>query len=340
MMTDLPVAGDGTTIIPASVLEPASFSSRFHQATRAALQTLAERCAYRNALLVQQDDAGGYRVIAAVCATLSVRVGDRLSDLAPAATNATVTDINGRPCGMISLSDAVPGVPRADVAGWLEATAGQFSVMLAYEYELTGYRQSLDRLRHEALHDSLTELYNRRGWERALRTEEARCQRYQLPGGVIVIDLDGLKQINDRDGHAAGDLMIRNSARVLRRQARVNDVIARLGGDELGWLLVDADRAQTRAATLRVRRALSKAGVQASVGFATRQTHGRLQEAVRAADKAMYDDKRRRRQVRRPPAVQTQPAGVRDLCMCMGAGNRAVDGAAEPGFALLQPATG
>ena len=85
--------------------------------------------------------------------------------------------------------------------------------------------------------DQLTGLYNRRSGEQRLGQEISRAQRHGRPLTVLLIDLDGLKQINDSYGHAAGDLLIKTFAERLQRAIRGSDVAIRIGGDEFMALL-------------------------------------------------------------------------------------------------------
>lgn len=107
-----------------------------------------------------------------------------------------------------------------------------------------------------------------------------------------MLDLDELKHVNDRHGHASGDALLQQTAQVLRRVLRTDDVIARLGGDEFGMLLargVTQDSLQ-RFVT-RVRQALGEARIQVSLGVALRSEAGSVQEALALADRRMYQDK-------------------------------------------------
>ncbi|HET9691653.1 MAG TPA: sensor domain-containing diguanylate cyclase, partial [Acidimicrobiales bacterium] len=85
--------------------------------------------------------------------------------------------------------------------------------------------------------DALTGLRNRRGWDDVVTLEAERLGRFGDPAVVVVVDLDGLKVINDTVGHGAGDAHIRRAAAVLAGAVRGEDVLARLGGDEFAWLL-------------------------------------------------------------------------------------------------------
>src|SRR4029079_18403710 len=87
------------------------------------------------------------------------------------------------------------------------------------------------RLEHEALVDPLTGLLNRRALERDLRRERARATRYGRRFSLMVIDVDGLKTVNDTDGHLAGDLYLRSLATALGDVLRSGDEAYRIGGD-------------------------------------------------------------------------------------------------------------
>src|SRR5207302_7936997 len=97
--------------------------------------------------------------------------------------------------------------------------------------EQTGVLQAhADKAREEGMTDALTGLLNRRGWELRVKSEETVCQRLNRNACVIVVDLDGLKRINDTQGHAMGDAFIKKPALALKSAARQEDVLARLGG--------------------------------------------------------------------------------------------------------------
>ncbi len=140
-------------------------------------------------------------------------------------------------------------------------------------------------LRWLALHDALTGLGNRRELEAAYRTFSPRPPNQ---GYVTVWDLDGLKRINDREGHAAGDAALVNLARVLREEGREGDRFFRTGGDEF----VGLHRASAPPVGLieRVKRRFP--GV--SAGWAELGEDG-LAGAMARADRRMYADKRGRR---------------------------------------------
>jgi diguanylate cyclase (GGDEF)-like protein len=137
----------------------------------------------------------------------------------------------------------------------------------------TGERQQ-DELRLLAATDPLTGLANRRGWDRQipLRLNDRRLR--DTPLCMAVFDLDHFKQVNDRDGHACGDAVLREAGRAIVEGVRDDDLPARLGGDEFGLLLRIADLETSQRVVERVRqsiqRRLSDAGLpatSASAGF-------------------------------------------------------------------------
>jgi diguanylate cyclase (GGDEF)-like protein len=157
------------------------------------------------------------------------------------------------------------------------------------------HRRRAERAEVDATRDALTELANRRAWNDIVAAEEARSRRYGHPGSVLVVDLNNLKSVNDIYGHAAGDRLLRDCAKVLAESARAPDFVARLGGDEFGVLAVETERAGAEAKAARIRRALQRAGIQAAIGIGVRGSEGSFDTALAQADRAMYEDKWRSR---------------------------------------------
>lgn len=151
-----------------------------------------------------------------------------------------------------------------------------------------------------ATRDALTGLANRRGWQIALDAEDQRARRYGRALSALVVDLDGLKQLNDSDGHQAGDTALAACAQVLAGLCRPGDAVARIGGDEFAVLAVECDVVSARALTIRLREALRSAGVTASIGSATRRVGEDLATTVQRADQAMYRMKQHRARARTP----------------------------------------
>ena len=147
--------------------------------------------------------------------------------------------------------------------------------------------------------DALTGLGNRRAWVHALRQECQRAARGMAGLAVLVLDVDGLKAVNDARGHAAGDELISRTAAVLRHASRTTDSVCRLGGDEFGIAAPGTDADQARRLADRVRALLADQGVPASVGLAVSgDCSGGPDELWQRADAAMYAAKRAGRQAR------------------------------------------
>jgi diguanylate cyclase (GGDEF)-like protein len=147
-----------------------------------------------------------------------------------------------------------------------------------------------NRVRSLAYTDQLTGLANRRAWHEALEREVVRADRQRTPLCVAILDLDGLKLVNDLDGHRAGDEAIITTVNRWRRVMRAGDVLARLGGDEFGLLLPDCH--QSRALNVMNRIHCSEGGLTASSGLACIVPFESSASFVGRADKALYDAKR------------------------------------------------
>ena len=175
----------------------------------------------------------------------------------------------------------------------VELLASLLSSVLHSEIKAAEHARRVERAEAEAMNDGLTGLYNRRGWDNLLKAEEERCRRYKHPACVVSVDLDGLKAVNDSQGHSAGDALILGAATALRSVVRAQDIVARVGGDEFAIIGVECDRVGADRLQTRLRFALLAQGVKASVGLATRLPAEGLEHAWEQADIAMYADKRR-----------------------------------------------
>jgi diguanylate cyclase (GGDEF)-like protein len=174
----------------------------------------------------------------------------------------------------------------------IELLAKLLSTILENELKYNQQARHLERVEAEAMNDVLTQVYNRRGWEKLLSAEEKRCQRYGHPAGVICIDLDDLKPINDSRGHAAGDQLIYQAAQTIDAAVREQDIIARVGGDEFAVLAIECNAVEIQALAERVQTSLAAVEISASVGCASRHPSQGLSVAVKEADQKMYEHKR------------------------------------------------
>ena len=161
--------------------------------------------------------------------------------------------------------------------------------------------QAFSAIEHRALTDSLTGLYNRRWWGDMAPRLLAQTRRSGAGIGVLLMDLDHFKLVNDSVGHAAGDSVLRAVAAALQRAIREGDYAVRYGGEEFLVILPGCDPQGARKAAGAVHAALAalvqpnlKPGlITASIGVAAFPEHGQdLDEVAHAADQAMYDAKR------------------------------------------------
>jgi len=155
----------------------------------------------------------------------------------------------------------------------------------------------LERAAADARRDPLTGLANRLAWNEALGA--ATPTGYD-PASVVLVDCRGLKQINDRDGHGVGDKVLCRVAEALRASVRTGDLVSRLGGDEFGILLLDADEEVTQTIVDRIESALAGdptddcPPVRLAIGAATSRD-GDLDAAQRRADEQLLEAKRESR---------------------------------------------
>jgi diguanylate cyclase (GGDEF)-like protein len=154
--------------------------------------------------------------------------------------------------------------------------------------------------------DALTGISNRLGFEQQLSGEWKRARRYARPLGVLLLDLDGLKRVNDTDGHEAGDRLIQAAAGQIAQDIRQSDLAARLAGDEFVVLCPETDRHGLEQLGAKLSERLGDAGIAASVGWAELADRDvEPADLLARADAAMYQEKARRRQGR--PASTARP---------------------------------
>lgn len=193
----------------------------------------------------------------------------------------------------LSIAAVLTGI----LVGWL--TLRQLSrISRQIERQFSELEVSRAALKQEASHDALTGLANRRTFYDRIQHALRHARRYHSKVGVLFIDLDGFKQINDTHGHHVGDAVLTEVARRLVRNVRETDSVARLGGDEFVVLLDKVGgREDCVTAASNIERALREESsfyglpveIRASIGHALYPDDGEDEDAlVRAADAAMY----------------------------------------------------
>jgi diguanylate cyclase (GGDEF)-like protein len=165
-----------------------------------------------------------------------------------------------------------------------------------------------------AMLDPLTGLYNRRFAEEHMFREMARSDRSKEPLTLLLLDLNHFKQINDRHGHAAGDLMLKEFAQALKKASRGSDLAVRVGGDEFMLLLPQCVSGQVpvvlnRLAGVTAEFAGEKIGVDFSAGWAEYQPGEAAEELLRRVDEALYANKRSGKVEERLEAQKMQTVG-------------------------------
>ena len=149
-----------------------------------------------------------------------------------------------------------------------------------------------------ALTDPLTGVLNRRGFTEAVERELARARRYGRPFVLAYVDVRGLKAVNDTEGHLAGDELLKGVAGLLHDSARADDVVGRLGGDELGLLLAEQTADDAEVVTDRIQSQIperrAELGLRYSLGPDDR--YGGLPRGRRDVQRAARH--------RRPPALR------------------------------------
>ncbi len=170
--------------------------------------------------------------------------------------------------------------------------------------EVARLKARLEESEDLADRDALTPLLNRRALLRELSRIRTFAQRYGAPASLVYFDLDDLKGVNDRFGHAAGDAVLKAVAERLLTHVRESDIVGRMGGDEFAVILVQADRATADAKAQSLTRAVEaqplafgdwSAPIHLSYGVCEISQDLEPEAIVAQADAAMYARKRDRR---------------------------------------------
>jgi diguanylate cyclase (GGDEF)-like protein/PAS domain S-box-containing protein len=182
----------------------------------------------------------------------------------------------------------------------LRSPSGDIIGCIGAGLDISERKKSEEKIRHAATHDALTGLANYREFLDSLEREVRRSERNNRSFAVLLLDLDGLKRINDRQGHLAGNRALKRLSDVMKEQCRSTDLAARYGGDEFAVLLVDSDPGMARRIASRVQSALRNSKedppLTVSIGVSIYPDNGRTaQDLLEAADKELYQSKRNSR---------------------------------------------
>jgi diguanylate cyclase (GGDEF)-like protein len=167
-------------------------------------------------------------------------------------------------------------------------------LMASVGFALLASERMREAFEHQATHDALTNVLNRRALLERLQQEMARCKRYKTLCAVLMLDLDHFKRVNDRHGHQVGDEVLKAFVRRVGQALRPNDLLGRLGGEEFLIVLPHTDGPSAQATAQRILRAVAQPDgalpvCTVSIGLAawTPQDESALDLMARA-DKAMY----------------------------------------------------
>lgn len=158
------------------------------------------------------------------------------------------------------------------------------------------YQKQIKTLAYASSHDALTKLFNRGYFDMTLETD------LKYPVTIFIIDIDGLKHINDHFGHSAGDEHIIATSNILHRSLRLGDTLARIGGDEFGIIAQSCGDEGAIDILMRVERQLTlynetvdtSRWLSISIGYKVNEGSESIQDTVLEADRVMYEIKRRK----------------------------------------------
>lgn len=183
-------------------------------------------------------------------------------------------------------------------ARWVQGNNGSDSYHEGILTDISHLKRQEAQLLHQATHDPLTGLHNRREFNAIFERHLSRVRRYGDSGALLWMDLDGFKEVNDGLGHKAGDELLSSLAHRMRATVRDSDVLARLGGDEFAVLYPNVDEAQAQMAAGRLLDAIRKHAAviegqplrsTSSMGIVLFPEHGNsASELLMKADMAMY----------------------------------------------------
>lgn len=204
------------------------------------------------------------------------------------------------PSAILQIVNVVPTVVWIAIGALILLAASMGGAALLNNRQARTSKGQLERVRAVAKTDPLTGVLNRRGFTEAVERELARARRHGRPFVLAYVDVRGLKAVNDTEGHLAGDELLKGVATLLTESARADDVVGRIGGDELGLLLVEQAGDSAAAVTNRIKAQV--AARRTELGLRTQwdltvgtaafpDDGGTFDELLAAADRRLYEQR-------------------------------------------------
>ncbi len=179
----------------------------------------------------------------------------------------------------------------------LRTGSGEIEGVLGVAMDMTERKKNEEQAHYQARHDALTGLANYREFMDRLEKEVHRAERSHHSFTVLLLDLDGLKRINDLHGHLTGNHALQRLAAVMNEHCRSTDLAVRYGGDEFAVVLIDSDKGMAEHVAHRIETGLQadqgKPAISVSIGIGIYPDDGRTAaELIEAADQQLYRSKR------------------------------------------------
>jgi diguanylate cyclase (GGDEF)-like protein len=240
-----------------------------------------------------------------VCTALLMAAGDYViwDVMAAVVRTAQMVSEASKATGMEGRGDEI-GVLRGSFSHMLTTIEDQATQINAFAAQLDSAYKELaamnSRLKDLSFKDDVTDLYNRRFFFIRLEEEIGRYRRFGHPLSLVLLDLDGFKEVNDELGHTAGDEALREVSQLVVKHSRTDNILARYGGDEFAILLVDTAESGASCYAERMRQTLAACPlshgrpITASFGIAClpNDSIASAEALFRAADEAVYEAKR------------------------------------------------
>ncbi|MDF1762034.1 MAG: sensor domain-containing diguanylate cyclase [Oleibacter sp.] len=193
-----------------------------------------------------------------------------------------------------------PQIQKQDIESELSLVtllANMLGALASRQIQVISLKRENGLLIKSSQQDELTNLLNRRGWNKCLNKETQRSEQLGISMGIFILDLDDLKVINDTSGHGAGDDLLIETANVLRANLHEHDVIARLGGDEFGVLVLNTNMMDAQLLLANLKTLFENANINVSIGMHLHRLGQSINESIKKADESMYESKTHRKTV-------------------------------------------